>query len=156
MPPCTTKRRTTTNLKTEKDPELPENRTVRKSDNQGFKEETFIQLGRRSGEGKLGQRGCVQGSGWQTKWSHICMHVNQEEQLGSETDCKPRVPAPGNKASKPQAVKTRGNLGSGRNSQPHRRVCWRDPQGPRMYTSPHTWELAPERPNLLVGSEGSD
>ena len=27
-----------------------------------------------------------QGSGWWSEQSHICMHVNREEQLGSETD----------------------------------------------------------------------
>ena len=24
--------------------------------------------------------------GWQSGWSHICVRINQEEQLGSETD----------------------------------------------------------------------
>ena len=43
VPPHTTKRRTTTNLKTKKQPELTENRTVWKFNNQGVKEETFIQ-----------------------------------------------------------------------------------------------------------------
>ena len=38
----TTKRSTTTNLK-QKQPELTENQTVWKSNNQGVKEETFIQ-----------------------------------------------------------------------------------------------------------------
>ena len=50
---------------------------------------------------------------------------------------------------------TKKNLrgcGSRRNSHPHRRVPWRDPQSPRMYTKPPTWESAPERPSLLVGS----
>ena len=28
-----------------------------------------------------------QGSGWRTRQSHIHMWINQEEQLGSETDC---------------------------------------------------------------------
>ena len=28
-----------------------------------------------------------------------------------------------------------------------------DPQGPRMYVKPPTWESAPEGPNLLVGSK---
>ena len=46
MPPRTTKRRTTTNIKTKKQPELPENQTVWKSDNQEVKEETFLQTGR--------------------------------------------------------------------------------------------------------------
>ena len=56
VPPHTTKRRTTTNLKT-KNPELPENQTVWKSDNQGVKEETFIQTSRRGRDGQPGQRG---------------------------------------------------------------------------------------------------
>ena len=32
----------------------------------------------------------------------------------------------------------------------------RDPQGPKMYTNPPTWESAPEGPNLLVASCRSD
>ena len=44
--PCTTKRRITTNLKTKKQPELPENQAVWKSNNQGVKEETFRLAGR--------------------------------------------------------------------------------------------------------------
>ena len=76
--------------------------------------------------------------------SHICMQINREEQLGSKT-MQPRVPAQGNKPSKILAVK------SYRNSDPHRRVCWRDPQGPRMYTSPPTQESTTGGPNLLVG-----
>ena len=47
VPPHITKRRTTTNLKTKKQPELTENLTVWKLDNQGVKEETFIQTNRR-------------------------------------------------------------------------------------------------------------
>ena len=49
------------NLKTKKQPELTENRTVWKSDNQGVKEETFIQTCRRGGEDSQ------QGSGWRTQ-----------------------------------------------------------------------------------------
>ena len=48
----------TTNLK-RKQPEPPENLTVWKSDNQGVKEETFIQTARRGREGQLGWRGCM-------------------------------------------------------------------------------------------------
>ena len=61
-----------------------------------------------------------------------------------------------NKASKPQIVKICGGCGGRRNSQPHRRICWRDPQCPRMYTKSPTQESAPEGPNLLVDSGGSD
>ena len=69
---------------------------------------------------------------------------------------KPRVPAYEKKASKSLAVKTSGGCGGRRNFQSHKRVLWRNPQGPRMYTSPSTQESAPEGPNLLVGSRESD
>ena len=52
MPPRTTKRGTTTILKNKtKQPELTENQTAQKSDNQGDKEETFVQTGRRGRRG---------------------------------------------------------------------------------------------------------
>ena len=44
-------------LQNEKEPKLPANRTVWKSDNQGFKEEIFIQVGRRGRGGELERRG---------------------------------------------------------------------------------------------------
>ena len=45
-------------FKNKKQPELTENQTVWKSDNQGVKEETFIQTGRRGRDGQPGQRRC--------------------------------------------------------------------------------------------------
>ena len=76
VPPRTTKIRTTTNLKTKKQPELPENRTVGKSNNQAVKGETFIQTGRRGRDGQLGWRGLM--ARWQLEdqaggagWPHI-------------------------------------------------------------------------------------
>ena len=94
VPPRTTKTRSTTNLKTKTQRELTENQTVWKSDNQVIKEETFIQTGRRGGDGQLGREDSQQGSGWwtgrggclQTGQSHIHVQINWEEQLGSETD----------------------------------------------------------------------
>ena len=69
---------------------------------------------------------------------------------------QPRALVRGNKASN-HWLKTPGGWGSsGRNSQLHRGVHWRDPKGPRTYTNPPTQELAPEGPNLIVGSGGSD
>ena len=56
LPRRTTKTRTMTNLKTKKQPELPENQTVWKSNNQEVKEETFIQISRR-GTGDAGGPG---------------------------------------------------------------------------------------------------
>ena len=75
---------------------------------------------------------------------------------GVRKTMKLRVPVWEKKASKPLTVKTHGGCSSARDSQPHRRVDWRDPQVPRMYTNPPTLESAPEGPNLLVGSGGSD
>ena len=57
MLPHTTKRRTTTNLKTKQ--ELPENQTIWKSDTQGVKEETFIQTDGRGRDRQLRWRGHV-------------------------------------------------------------------------------------------------
>ena len=36
--------------------------------------------------GNRGEEDLQQGSGWWSRLSHICMHINQEEQLGSKTD----------------------------------------------------------------------
>ena len=97
-----------------------------------------------------------QGSDWQTRWwgsgwwmgqSHIWVLISQGEQLGIETDYA-------TKASKTLAVKTYGGWAGERNSQSHRRVCWRDPQGPRTYTSPPTWESAPEREQSTCRNQG--
>ena len=77
-----TKRRITTNLKKDNNPELPENQTIWKSDNQEVKEETFNQPGRK---GRGGQRGS-EGRGWKTRRFHIHMWINWEEQLGSKTE----------------------------------------------------------------------
>ena len=57
LPPHRTKRRTTTNIKTKKQPELLENRTVWKSNNQGVKEKTLIQTSRRGRDRQLGWTG---------------------------------------------------------------------------------------------------
>ena len=175
MPPLTTKRRTTTNFKNKKQPELTENRTVWKSDNQGVKEETFIQTSRRGGDGQLGGEDSGLGSGWRTRVGKAalggpgemvnfgradpCSHTDKPGGTTGEPDrpsnrgFQPR----GNKASRPLTENTCGGCGSsGRNSQPHGRVRWRDPQDPRTYTNPPPWESAPEGPNLIVGSGGSD
>ena len=88
--------------------------------------------------------------------SHICVRINQEENWGARLTSQPKVPAWETKASKSLAIKTCGSCGSGRSSKPHKTVCWRDPQGLRMYTNPPTQDSASEGSNLLVGSRGSD
>ena len=76
-------------FKNKKQPELTENRTAWKSDNQGDKEETLIQTGRRGANGQPGWRGLaarrrlvdparwqivewgMQCNSWETPWPHI-------------------------------------------------------------------------------------
>ena len=85
------------------------------------------------------------------------LHADKLGGTTGERD-RPRNPGFQLRKRKPQLLdgKTCGACSSRRNSQPHRRVPWRDPQGPRTYTNPLTWESSPEGPNLLVGSGGSD
>ena len=45
---------------------MTENRTVWKSDNQVVKEESFMQTGRRGGDGQPGREDSQQGCGWRT------------------------------------------------------------------------------------------
>ena len=95
--PHTTKRRTTTNLKTKNNQNCQKIKLYgKKSDNQGVKEETFIQNSRKGGDGQLGGENSRQGGdGWRTRqgggwWSrqfHICMQTDQEKQMGSKTHC---------------------------------------------------------------------
>ena len=94
--------------------------------------------------------------GCQTGQSHICMWISWEEQMGSETDCTTQGSNAGKESLKNAGCKNCGGCGGRRNSQSHRRILWRDPQGPRGYTNPPTWESAPEGPNLHGGSRGSD
>ena len=104
---------------------------------------------------KAGTEGPGRGAtGWR---SHICiMWINQEVQLGrARQTTQPTVSAWEKKASKPLAVKTCGGSTGVRNSQPHRRVCWRDPQYPRTYTNPPNKESAAEGSNVFVYLEGS-
>ena len=82
------------------------------------------------------------------------MQINQKKQLGSEIDHQPRILVRRNKAFKPQAVKTCSNCSSKKNSQPHRGVCWRDPEGPRTYTNPPTQESAPTQGQICLWVAG--
>ena len=89
--------------------------------------------------------------------SHIHAQTSLGESRGPTWTTKPWVSAQATKDSKPQfEEKICGDCGGGRNSQTHRRVCWRDPQGPKMSTNPPTCKSAPKGHHMLVGSEGSD
>ena len=54
-------------FKNKKQPELTENRTVWNPDNQGVKEGTFIQTGRRGGDEQPGPRGLKASGSWRTQ-----------------------------------------------------------------------------------------
>ena len=63
-------------FKNKEQPELRENQTVWKSDNQGDKEETFIQTGSRGADGQPDGEDECQGCGWGTQrggglWSGV-------------------------------------------------------------------------------------
>ena len=97
--------------------------------------------------------------GWARWWLGVGavphrVQINWKGKQGTRQTTQPRVPAQGNKASKPQAVKTCGGCGSGRNSQPHRRAHWRDPQDPGRYTSPHTQGISTRSAQLVCGKWG--
>ena len=70
--------------KNKKQPELIENRTVGKSDNQGDKEETLTQTGGRGRDGQLGGEGSGQGGSWRTGRPHI--HVQKPGGTTGERD----------------------------------------------------------------------
>ena len=116
-----------------------------KSNNQGAKEETFIQTGRRGRDRKVGWRGFPArrwledlergDSSWWTGWPHICKQINWEEHWGARQTMQSRVLVQEKKASKPMSVKICGGCRGRRNCKPHKRCCWRDSQGPRMYTN---------------------
>ena len=58
------------------------------------------------------------------------------------------------KDSNPPDVKSCGGCSGGRNSQPPKRVCWRDPQDPRTHTNPPTQESALTGHICHGGSDG--
>ena len=65
-------------LKAKKQPELPENQTVWKSDNQGIKEETFIQTGRKGGDWQPERRGLTARQ-WLADWVVSHSHAGKLE-----------------------------------------------------------------------------
>ena len=161
VPACTTTRRTTTknNQKCQKIQQYGSPTTKE------LKKKHSSRPGRRGRDLQPGQRGltarhwledpCRQvmagGAGSPTLWA------DKPQETTGEWD-RPSNPGFQCREIKSQNLwlkKTCGGWGR-RNSQPHRRVHWRDQQGPRTYTNPPTWESAPEVPSLIVGRGGSD
>ena len=108
MPPRTTTRRTTTNLKTKNNQKCQKIKLHGSLTTKELKKKYSIKLVGGAETGSQGREDSWKGGGWWTRWSHICVQINWEEQLGSKTDPQPWVLSQGNKASKPLTVKPVG------------------------------------------------
>ena len=91
-------------MKNKNQPELPENRTVWKSDNQGVKEDTFIQTGRHR---QPGGEDMEQGDtlGWARQWlaDSVVPHLNVNK-LGGTTGEQDRPCNPQFQPREPLAI----------------------------------------------------
>ena len=148
MLPCKTKRRTTTNLKTKNNQNCQKIELYGRLTTKELKKK-LIRTCRSGKDRQLGRENSQQGGGG---WSRLPTFPKTGTTGEQCTQCNP-VSALKKKASKPLGVKILGGRGCRRNSQPHRRVHWRDP---RLYTKPPTQESSPEGANLLMGRGGSD
>ena len=105
-------------FKIKKQPKLPENQTVWKSNNQGFKEETFNQMGRKDRDRQPGQRGNMA-----TPWlaDQVAPYLHADKLRGTngeqERPHNPMLQHGENNTSEPLAVKTHDACGSRRNCQ---------------------------------------
>ena len=86
MPPHTTKRRTTTNLKTKNNQNCQKIKLDRSLTTKELKKKHSSRLVGGVETSSLGGENMQQGGGWQSRPSHICVQINREEQLGRETD----------------------------------------------------------------------
>ena len=106
-----------------------------------------------------------QGGGWRTGWARQQLvdcrgnptsTFRQAPGKARELD-RPQNPGFSTKDSKPLDMeKICGDFGGGTDTQPHRRVHWRDPQGPKTCTNPPTCKSATKGHKPLAGIEGSD
>ena len=151
------KRRTTTNLKTKNTQNCRKIKLYQSLTTKDLKKKHSSRLVGRAGRtwSKVMDWAGEVVAGGVGSPTFVCRKTGRNN-WGATQTTQPRVPVQRNKASKPLTEKIRGCCSSGRNSQPHRRVHWRDPQAPRTYTKPPTRESAQEGPNLLVGSGGND
>ena len=139
MPPRTTKRRTTTNIKTKNTWNCQKIELYGSLTTKLLKKKHSFKLLGGAGMGSQGwgrredTQQCSVGRPGPTRWWLADWLVPR---LHARQTTQPRVPAREKKALKLMTTKTCGDCGGRSNSQPHRRVGWRDPQSPRMYTNP--------------------
>ena len=153
MSPSTIQRRTTKNLKTKNNQNCQKIKLYGCLTTKELKKKPSSRLVGRVETGSWVERTCGKAVAGRLGSPTFASGKTGRNNWGARQTVQLRVPACGNKASKPLAVKTCGGCGSGRNSQPHRRVHWRDPQGPRTYTNSSTQESASEGPICLCVAE---
>ena len=164
VPPRTTKRRTTTNLKTKSNQNWQEIKLYGSPTTKEIKKKHSSRPvgGVEPGSRAERTRGkAAVGRPARQLLVEQAVPCSSADKPGGTTGEQDRPHNPGFQWGeiKPQPLSENtcgGWGGSRRNSQPHRWVRWRDPQGPRTYTNLPTWESVPEEPNLLVESGGSD
>ena len=84
--PHTTKRRTTTDLKTKNNQNCQKIELYRSSTTMELKKKYSSRLVGGAETGSQGGEDAWQGGGWQTTQTRILMWINLEEQLGNKTD----------------------------------------------------------------------
>ena len=94
---------------------MPENRIVWKSNNQGAEEETFIQTGRKGGDGQPGWRGLEA----RRLADQMVPHLRVDKP-GGTTEDRDRLCSPGFQHGEIKPQKPLGVVAAGENSQPHR------------------------------------
>ena len=119
LPPRTTKRRTTTNLKTKNNQNCQKIELYVCPTTNKLKKKHSSRLVGRAETGSWDGEDLEQGSGGQP---HICVQISQKEQLRNETYRSTQGSSTGKESLKPLAVKSSGGCGNGRNSQAHRIV----------------------------------
>ena len=155
MPPLTPKKRTT-NLKTKNNQNWLKIKLYGSLTTKKLKKTHSSRLVGGADTGTRGEEGWRQGSGWQSEQPHICVQINQEEQLGSETDCATQVSTVGKYSLKTYDWKNLWGLRQ-REKLPALQESSLE-RSTRSYNlkNPPNWKSAPEGPNLLVGSWRSD
>ena len=110
VPPCTTKRRTTTNLKTKNNQNCQRTELYGSPTTKELKEKHSSRLVWGAERGGWGGEDAQQGGGWRTGWSHICVQIKGRYNWRARQTLQPRVQAWGSKVSKRLVVKTCGGV----------------------------------------------
>ena len=128
MLPLTTKTRTTTNLKTKNNQNCQKIELYGSLTTKELKKKHSSKLVGRVETCSLSGKDIWKGGGSRSRWSHICMRINWEEQLGRETDHTTQGSIMGGKkplkpwAVKPSRVEVEGELPASQESWLERRT----------------------------------